>query len=118
MRVAGAQKNVSKLANPSGTASHVIGAAGALALLVEHGEELLNHPVTTILTGLGGYGAARALASPGFARWLYSVPGTLKSAGSVTTGMQRAIGTLDMMARSDPVLAATAGQLRRQFGGP
>ncbi|HEX5452446.1 MAG TPA: hypothetical protein VFX06_01530, partial [Stellaceae bacterium] len=44
--------------------------AGLAGMAAEHFFDLTSHPVETVLGVLGGYGASKALMSPGFARWL------------------------------------------------
>jgi hypothetical protein len=114
-RVAGAQKNVSKFANPSGTAAHVIGIAAPAVALGEHWETIVAHPVMSALAALGGYGASKMLMSPAAARWLYAMPSTISRAPNAAAGIERSLGGLDVLARSDPSLAPLAAQLRQNW---
>jgi len=114
-RVAGAQKNATRFANLSGTAH--MGAVGAEAgigssLMFEHGEELLHHPIATVMALAGGYAAPRMLMSPAAAQWLYRLPSVINSGNTPAQGVQRALGALDTIARTDPALVPVAGNLR------
>lgn len=111
VRVADAQKQVARFANPSGTASHTIG-AGLAGMLAEHFGSLTSHPLEAALGALGGYGASKALMSPGFARWLYAMPQTMAEAPSRSAGMSQAIAALGQLSRLDPRLSGPAQRLQ------
>ena len=117
VRVADAQKQLSKLANPSGTGSHTIGAlmVGAVA---EHFTSLISHPLEAALAALGGYGASKALMSPGFARWLYAMPRVMAESPGRAAGLSQGIAALSQMARIDPSLAGVAQRLQGAYGVP
>lgn len=116
-RVAGAQKNMTKFANPSGT-GHMGAtvAEGGLALTaVENRDAFLAHPILTTLALAGGYAAPRLLMSPAAARWLYAVPATINRAPTASAGIEKALGNLDVIARGDPGLVPAAAQLRQSL---
>lgn len=113
-RVAGAQKNASRFANPSGSAhaAAAIGETGLGIAAIEHANEFLQHPIATAMALAGGYAAPRLLMNPTAARWLYQLPSTMNSANMPAQGVQRALGALDVIARGDPALVPVAGNLR------
>lgn len=114
VRVAKAQKNIAKYANPSGTASHNI-AAGLVGIAAERAFELSSHPMTTVLGILGSYGASKALMAPGFARWLYQAPRIIRDAPTKSAGVERMLSGLDNLARVSPELGPVARGLRESM---
>jgi hypothetical protein len=119
-RVAGAQKNLSRFGNPSGSAhmGAVVGETSAAVLAAEHYQDFLSHPIATTLALAGGYGAPRLLMSPTVARWLYTLPSTVNQGPTASAGIERALGSLDVLARTDPSLMPVASQLRTALAPP
>lgn len=116
-RVAQSQKNVSKLANQSHSGEY--GLMGGMAVLaLEHGDQLAAHPIATVTSILGAKMAAKSLMSPGFARWLYAMPQEIARAPNTMVGAQRALMTLDSMARLNPDLGVTAAKLHSVLDAP
>lgn len=116
-RVAGAQKNMTRFANPSGTAHMGYAAAeGSLALTaIENREAFLMHPIATTMAIAGGYAAPRMLMNPSVARWLYQVPAIVNRSPTASAGIQRALGGLDLVARGNPDLEPIAAQLHKSL---
>ncbi len=105
-RVSQAQKNVAGFANHSNSASHA-GIAGLGVLAMEHAPELLHEPhmlLPWVGSAVGANGVARALMTPGFARWLYR-----SSQNNLTT--PQAVAQLTSIARMSPGLQPIAQQL-------
>lgn len=102
VNVVGAQKNVARLANTSGTGRVTI--AGLL------GAAFVNHPVTAALTLAGGNIGARAMMNPGFVRWLYAGPKTMDLAPWVAN-----LSRLDQLATNDAALKPVAQYLRQSL---
>lgn len=94
-RISQAQKNVGRLANVSRSGEFAL--TGGLAFsAIEH---LARHPDLIGLApmaagGAAGYGAAKLLMSPKFARWLYALPATVSKAPSADVAAQRALLSL------------------------
>jgi hypothetical protein len=99
-RVTQAQKNVGKLANVSRTAEYRIGAVLSLAAADTAWQALTAGRVLPLVgwgAGAGtGYGFAKMLTSPQFARWLYSQPMT--SAVTPATVATSAAALVDSLA--------------------
>jgi len=114
-RVAGAQKAMTRFGNPSGTAhmGATLGEVGVGVTALENREALLAHPIMTTLAIAGGYAAPRLLMNPSIARWLYQMPSTINRAPTVQAGIQRVLGGLDNVVRSDQGLAPFAAQMRQ-----
>jgi hypothetical protein len=92
------------------------GAVGAGAATAwGHRDMLWEHPIATVLSALSAYGAAKGLAAPGFVRWLYECRRHCSRLATSQTGIKRSIGAVNMMARSNPDVAAPAAHLRDAF---
>jgi hypothetical protein len=86
-RVAQSQKNVGKLANTShsGEMGVMAGVAASVVSEVAMGRV----PWASAIGLTGGYGVAKLLMSPGFARWLYQLPKAVAGAPSEEIALQR-----------------------------
>lgn len=97
--VARAYQGVEKLANPSGTARHLMGPAMTAGLLTD--------PASTIAAGLASSGTGILMSSPSFARWFVAA----KMKGR--SGMARHAAELSALARQEPALADAYQSLQR-----
>lgn len=100
VNVVSKQKNVTKLANPSGT--------GRTLITAGLGASAYANPVMTGLGLVGANVAARAIMNPTFVRWLYSTASASPAAGAIASNLAR----LDQIATRDTSLQPIAQSLR------